>query len=515
MQLGFVIDHSRCIGCHACTVACKSENHVPLGDFRTWVKYTESGSFPDVRRSFAVLRCNQCSDAPCVTICPVTALDKRPDGIVDLDQDVCIGCKACMHACPYDALYIDEATGTAEKCHFCAHRTELGLAPACAVVCPTEAIVPGDFDDPESRVSQLSREHQLTVRKPEAGTRPNVRYLEAGPAGLDPALANKAGGFLWSNPQTGAQMDAETFEALERRASGEAQARTVYDVPRKQLWGSKITDYLFTKSVAAGTLPVALGIEVATGEAGPLGLWPALVSLAVLSLCLLLLVLDLKRPERFYRILTRPNWNSWLARGSFLILGYQLLLGLYLLLGWSMGEPPSAAAFLVPAAILGGLTAAYTGWLFAQAKGRVLWMQRYLWLHLIAQAVLAGCATLALMRPLFELDFGFDIALTSTFFGALVLHAIFVHIEKRLAPRGREAEYARASRLLTHGPWSRRFWWGGYLLGVAAPTILLTLGGPGIIPLGVALPLAGLAALAGLRTLEDAFVRAAQALPIS
>ena len=92
MQLGFVIDHSRCIGCHACTVACKSENDVPLGDFRTWVKYTETGEFPEVRRSFAVLRCNQCTAAPCITICPVNALEKRPDGIVDIDPAACIGC---------------------------------------------------------------------------------------------------------------------------------------------------------------------------------------------------------------------------------------------------------------------------------------------------------------------------------------------------------------------------------------------------------------------------------------
>ena len=74
MQYGFVIDHRKCIGCHACTVACKSENNVPLGDFRTWVKYTEEGAFPEVKRSFAVLRCNQCSDAPCITICPADAL---------------------------------------------------------------------------------------------------------------------------------------------------------------------------------------------------------------------------------------------------------------------------------------------------------------------------------------------------------------------------------------------------------------------------------------------------------
>ncbi len=152
MQLGFVIDHSRCIGCHACTVACKSENDVPVGQFRTWVKYTEQGTFPQVRRSFAVLRCNQCTKPPCVTICPVNALAKGGNGIVDIDPQACIGCKSCMQACPYDALYINESSGLAEKCHFCAHRTEVGLAPACAVVCPTEAIVPGDFDDRDSRV---------------------------------------------------------------------------------------------------------------------------------------------------------------------------------------------------------------------------------------------------------------------------------------------------------------------------------------------------------------------------
>ncbi|MGH7162078.1 MAG: 4Fe-4S binding protein, partial [Planctomycetota bacterium] len=96
MRWGFVLDQDACIGCHACTVACKQENDVPLGAFRTWVKWIEHGRFPDTRRSAAVLRCNHCEDAPCVEICPTVALHKRADGIVDLDAARCIGCASCM-----------------------------------------------------------------------------------------------------------------------------------------------------------------------------------------------------------------------------------------------------------------------------------------------------------------------------------------------------------------------------------------------------------------------------------
>ena len=155
MKYGFVLDQRKCIGCHACTVACKAENDVPLGAFRTWVKYVEKGEFPHTRRFFAILRCNHCDNAPCVTICPTVALYKRADGIVDFDNSRCIGCKSCMQACPYDALYIDPTSHTAAKCHYCAHRTEIGLQPACVVVCPEQAIVSGDLDDPLSRISQL------------------------------------------------------------------------------------------------------------------------------------------------------------------------------------------------------------------------------------------------------------------------------------------------------------------------------------------------------------------------
>ena len=115
---GFVIDLKKCIGCHACTIACKSEHDVPLGVNRCWVKTVEKGTFPETQRFFLPVLCNQCEEAPCMKICPTGALYPRHDGIVDLNGDACIGCRACMVACPYDQLFIDPNTRTAEKCNF-------------------------------------------------------------------------------------------------------------------------------------------------------------------------------------------------------------------------------------------------------------------------------------------------------------------------------------------------------------------------------------------------------------
>ena len=160
MKYGFVIDNRKCIGCHACTTACKSEHQVPVGVNRTWGKQVEKGIFPDTRRLFSVMRCNHCTEAPCVEICPVEALFVREDGIVDFDKNRCIGCKSCMQACPYDALYIDPDTHTAAKCNYCAHRIDIGLEPACVNVCPEEAIISGDMDNPESGISKLLARQQ-------------------------------------------------------------------------------------------------------------------------------------------------------------------------------------------------------------------------------------------------------------------------------------------------------------------------------------------------------------------
>ena len=173
---GFAIDLRKCIGCHACTIACKAEHEIPIGVNRCWVKTVEKGTFPDTRRFFFPVLCNQCDDAPCARICPTNALFRRRDGIVDLHGDSCIGCRACMVACPYDQLFIDPNTHTAEKCNFCANRVENQLLPACVSVCPTECRIFGDLDDPSSEVAKIAQMEAMQVRKPEKGTLPKVFY---------------------------------------------------------------------------------------------------------------------------------------------------------------------------------------------------------------------------------------------------------------------------------------------------------------------------------------------------
>ncbi len=249
MQYGFAIDQRTCIGCHACTVACKTENDVPLGQFRTWVKYVDSGEFPDTTRSFGVMRCNHCTDAPCVKICPTQALFKREDGIVDFDNDRCIGCKSCMQACPYDAIYIDAETNTAAKCNLCAHRVDNDLEPACVVVCPTHSIWVGDLDDPTSGISKLVSTNQTAVRTPEQNTGPNVFYLGADQAVLDPLAAPVDDTYIWAKP------DAHRLEtAGDLPGSPRTKARTTLNTAHPRPWGWKVVTYLWTKGVGAGAL---------------------------------------------------------------------------------------------------------------------------------------------------------------------------------------------------------------------------------------------------------------------
>lgn len=147
MQMGFSFDVSRCSGCMACVVACQDENDLPGGglSFRH-VTRLEKGHSPVVSMSFLSLACLHCGDAPCLMVCPTGAIYKRDrDGIVDVNQDLCVGCHSCALACPFGApKYLEN--GKMSKCHFCVARIERGMEPACVRVCPTRAIGFGTMD---------------------------------------------------------------------------------------------------------------------------------------------------------------------------------------------------------------------------------------------------------------------------------------------------------------------------------------------------------------------------------
>jgi Fe-S-cluster-containing dehydrogenase component/formate-dependent nitrite reductase membrane component NrfD len=510
VRYGFVIDQRKCIGCHACTVACKEENQVPLGAFRTWVKYVERGAYPDVRRYFSVLRCNHCDDAPCVTICPTVALYRRPDGIVDFDNARCIGCKSCMQACPYDALYIDPDTRTAAKCHYCAHRIEVGLEPACVVVCPEQAIVAGDLDDPTARIARLVATEQVQVRKAEQGTRPKVFYLGADASTLSPPLQAPASHYLWAQ-RPAAEVDLVRMVAeLEPPGGDGSLSRPVYDVPHApRPWGWKVAAYLWAKAVAAGTLLIAAA-GVLAGQGASDGLSGRVVApvlaLVFLALTTALLISDLKRPDRFHYILLKANPRSWLVIGAWVLMAYG---GVAVL--WLLGGLAESRALLfvlaIPTLLLAAATAGYSALLFNQAEGRDFWQSPLLLPHLLAGAVTAGAAGLLLVEVLSSRDPAAMRRLSLVLVGGLAAIALVVLAE--LGGRHPGVDASRAAALITRGRYRTRFWAGVVAAGIAAPVVLALSG------TAATAALAAVLALAGLWIYEDLWLKAGQSIPLS
>ncbi len=220
MKYGMVIDLRRCIGCDGCNIGCKNENNVPTGFFWAHHILEQEGEFPNYHYRYIPTLCNHCSNAPCIAACPVEpkAIFKLPNGITMNSQERCIGCRACEHACPYDVIsynpqgedvhpdwqrdeareLVEKVGGNTvpwynpdpgntwaairephkvEKCSFCHHRVEVGEQPWCVEVCPATARFFGDLDDPNSEVSTLLAENEHFVLQPEAGTEPQVYYI--------------------------------------------------------------------------------------------------------------------------------------------------------------------------------------------------------------------------------------------------------------------------------------------------------------------------------------------------
>ena len=192
-----VIDLKKCIGCNACVVACKSEHNVPNDIFLTVVLEKEEGQFPAASRVFLPVLCNHCGHPVCVDVCPTKATYQREDGIVLIDWDKCIGCKACIVACPYDSrswvkdnrIVFPDGETTFEnpvapkvqkyvpiKCDFCVHRVDNGLVPACVEVCPVGARMFGDIEASDLVAELVARGYARRLLD-DKGTEPYVYYV--------------------------------------------------------------------------------------------------------------------------------------------------------------------------------------------------------------------------------------------------------------------------------------------------------------------------------------------------
>ncbi|MCF6108436.1 4Fe-4S dicluster domain-containing protein [Mesorhizobium muleiense] len=206
-RLAMVLDLDRCIGCWACAVACKQENSI--GEGLWWQKVdtvggetidTSVGVFPDVQKYYQPRNCFHCADAPCIPVCPTNAIVKRDDGIVEIKQELCVGCGKCEPACPFDAIEMNvvapllppglekghgaaevqpRVAGVVEKCSFCSHRVDAGQDPACVAACPTQVITFGDVDNPESRVAAARRSPGAFRLGEDTGADPSVWFLPA------------------------------------------------------------------------------------------------------------------------------------------------------------------------------------------------------------------------------------------------------------------------------------------------------------------------------------------------
>ena len=540
MNYGFVIDNRNCIGCHACTVACKAEHDVPIGVNRTWVKYVEKGQFPDTRRVFSVMRCNHCEYAPCVDICPTQALYLRPDGIVDFNNDRCIGCKSCTQACPYDAIYIDPESHTAAKCNYCAHRVDVGLEPACVNVCPTEAIISGDLDQKDSKISNLVSRQQVTTRKPEKGTRPKLFYIEGDDVSLKPLETEQSSKSLWgsqsagvghfsgketsyslgfesSNNNSGEYNNSTGEKSVQKLISSKGQlsggarpAKRVYDSPSKGiLWGWEVAGYILTKALSAGIL----GLPLLLNEFGLINLtsqtiWiTSLVSLLFLGATGILLIMDLDQPTRFLYVLFRPHWKSWLVKGGYTISvfgGLVTLLGGAHLLGY--GEWVNWLTW--PILLFSILLSIYTAFLFSQAKGRDFWQSPLLILHMLLHAVVGGSALILIVGLFWEPIHSMMPYIQNILIGGLVVQILSLAAE--LITPHPTVDSHRTVKIITKGVFKSEFWGGVVLIGSLIPFLMLISSFAPMI-----LAFAGLLALIGIWFSVRIWVIAPQMIPLS
>jgi hypothetical protein len=440
-----------------------------------------------------------------------------------------------MQACPYDALYIDPETNTAAKCNYCAHKIDGGYEPACVIVCPVEAIISGDLNDPESNIALMVANEDTMTRKPEKMTDPNLYYVNGTNEMLDPNATLQDGKYLWSEQSAGVghyakyadkrlsesdtenllvqlamENSARTGKPIDKRAIDNVaqeiqqnvdtqEARRVYDSPSKGvLWGWEVPAYVWTKAIATGTfLMMAVwhffngGLESSSEMAG------LITTLVFMGLTGGLLVKDIDRPDRFLYVLLRPQWKSWLVRGAYIITGFGGLVSLklldnYLQLGFDW--------LWIPGLVFAGLGAVYTAFLFNQARARDLWQTPIQSaIHMLVHAIMAGSVVMMIIAPE-----------SSQWMASILLWGIVANvliIAKEILLPHDTPDTKKAIELMTKGYYSKYFW-AGIVIGNLIPIVVLN-------AFPSMLLIAGGLALVGIYLTEFVRIRVPQMIPLS
>ena len=400
-RYGMVVDINRCVGCQTCTISCKHVNDTPPGVQWRRVLDVERGRFPDVERLFLVTGCQHCAEPPCVPVCPTGATKQREDGLVTMDYDTCIGCGYCAVSCPYQArtigheknwyyseptvqeekVYHHEREGVANKCSFCIERIDeardlgktpgldLEYTPACAASCIAEAIVFGDYRDPQSNVSQLTADNKFFQMHQELGTDPQIKYL-------------------YEVPQTMPGHNVDAYDIDDERMSD----------PENPLVGKRQTfwDFRAAMNFTLGGMSSGLMIVAFIAFAFSVMTQAELLTLYVaagigMAVGLFFVFLEIGRKLRFLKVLSRPH-SSWMTRETYAVaviypaiiadlIWPQLALHVLVLIG--------AIAFLYSQAMI----------LFA-AKGIPAWRAPLVPVMLIATGLFEGVGLLAMEQAI-------------------------------------------------------------------------------------------------------------------